>query len=209
MASIGENMGKILQKNIVTKYLPEKNILPVISKDATIRNSEIIGDVTIEENVHIVNAVIRSDEGTPFYISSGVNIQDFAVLHGYTTQENGVLNTDNLISVENKGIYSIFIDKNTSISHGVLIHGPCFIGKNSFIGFKSSIDRANIGKNVEIGSHSYIYNVSIPDNTAISPGAIITNKADILRFTTKQTNINEKIVKVNIEMAKAYKNWSY
>ena len=70
-------------------YLPCMEVEPNINPKAAIRNSQITGNVIIEENVHVVNAVIRADEGTPFYISSGSNIQDFAILHAYSTQVDG------------------------------------------------------------------------------------------------------------------------
>jgi len=58
-----------------TFYLPENIVLPTIHPAATIVNSTITGDVVIEEDVFVINAVIRADEGTPFYISKGSNIQ--------------------------------------------------------------------------------------------------------------------------------------
>jgi carbonic anhydrase/acetyltransferase-like protein (isoleucine patch superfamily) len=187
-------------------YLPHLEIEPNISPNAAIRNSQITGNVYIEENVHVVNAVIRADEGTPFYICSGSNIQDFAILHAYTTQMNGKQIKENLVYVEQKGYFAIYIDHDVSISHGVLIHGPCYIGKNSFIGFKATVDGANIGNNVEIGAHSYIQKTTIPDNIAIAPNAVITKPEDIEKYIIPRTNINNRIVKINSEMAEIYKN---
>lgn len=199
-------MNKILRnKTLVnTKYLPNKEVAPVIHPTATVRNSIIEGNVTIDENVHIVNAAIRADEGTPFYIGKNSNIQDFAVLHAYCTHENEILLEQNTILVKNKGVFSIYIDECVSLSHGVLVHGPCFVGKNSFIGFKATLDAASIGENVEIGAHSYIKNVTIPDNVAIKPNATITEESDIEKFIIYSTGINKRIVNVNIEMASVY-----
>lgn len=171
------------------------NETPVIHESAAIRNSQITGNVTVGENVHIVNAAIRADEGSPFYIGKGSNIQDFCTLHGYAEQ---------LIPVEDKH-YSIYIDEYVSVAHGALVHGPAYIGKNSFIGFKATIDAAIIGNNVEIGAHSYIKRVTIPDNTAIAPNAVITSEEDIEKYITEPSGINQKVVSVNLEMAAAYK----
>lgn len=180
---------------------------PIIHNTATIRNSALTGDINVRENVHIVNAVIRADEGSPFYIGAGSNIQDFAVLHGYSTQENDNPLLENLVKVEGKGFYSIYIAENVSISHGVLIHGPSYIKENTFIGFKTTIDGANIGCNVEIGAHSYIKNVNIPNNIAISPNAIITKTNDIDKYIVPLTGINSRIIEINKEMTVSYGNF--
>jgi carbon dioxide concentrating mechanism protein CcmM len=189
-----------------TSFLPCLKIKPFIHHTATIRNSQIVGNVIVEENVHIVNAVIRADEGTPFYIGIGSNIQDFAVLHGYATQENDNPLEQSLVNVEGKGYYSIYIAENVSISHGALIHGPAHIKENTFIGFKATIDAATIGSNVEIGAHSYIKGVSIPDNVAILPNSVITKIADMEKYLAPRTGINKRIIKVNQEMTISYNN---
>jgi len=191
------------EKNKDAMYIPAETIQPVIHKTAAIRDSQITGNVTVGENVHIVNAAIRADEGTPFYIGNGSNIQDFCCLHGYVVREGDTAITDNLIPVEDK-FYSIYIDEYVSVAHGALVHGPVYIGTNSFIGFKATIDAAIIGNNVEIGAHSYIKRVSIPDNTAIAPNSVILNEEDIEKYIVEPSGINKKVVSVNLEMAAAY-----
>lgn len=184
-------------------FLPPEKLIPTIHRSATIRNSQVTGNVTIGKNVHIVNAVIRADEGTPFYIGKGSNVQDFCTLHGYVTRDHDREIEDNLIPVEDK-FYSIYIDEYVTVAHGALIHGPAYIGTNTFIGFKATIDASIIGNNVEIGAHSYIKRVTIPDNIAIAPNAVIINEDDIEKYMVEPIGINQKIVKVNLEMAEAY-----
>ncbi len=198
-------MSKILMNESTENavYIPAAAVQPIIHRSAAIRNSQITGNVTVAEKVHIVNAVIRADEGTPFYIGKGSNIQDFCTLHGYVTRNDKAEITENLIPVEDK-YYSIYIDEYVSVAHGALVHGPSYIGYNSFIGFKATIDAAVIGNNVEIGAHSYIKSVAIPDNIAIAPNAVITEEKDIEKFVVKPSGINKKVVNVNLEMAEAY-----
>jgi len=184
-------------------YIPPEKVKPTIHETAAIRNSQLTGNVIVNENVHIVNAAIRADEGTPFYIGKGSNIQDFCILHGYVTRKNDNEITNNLISVEDE-YYSIYIGEYVTVAHGAMVHGPAYIGNNTFVGFKSTIDAAVVGYNVEIGAHSYIKQVTIPDNTAIAPNAVITKDEDIEQYIVEPSGINDTIVKVNLEMARAY-----
>ena len=186
-------------------HLPLESTLPIIHESASIRSSQITGNVIIKEKVHIVNAAIRADEGTPFYIGKGSNIQDFCILHGYVIREKDQEITSNLILIDDE-YYSIYIGEYVTVAHGSLIHGPSKIGNNTFIGFKTTIDAAEIGSNVEIGAHSYIKRVKIPDNTAIAPNAVITEEQDIEKYIVKPIGINKKIIDVNLEMVDAYKH---
>lgn len=193
-------------KNKTIYYLPQSIISPSIHPSANIVNSTITGDVTIKEDVNIINSVIRADEGTPFYISKGSNIQDFATLHAYFTQENGIKIDSRLIEIKDKGKFAIFIGEYVSISHGVLVHGPVAIDENTFVGFKTTVESSTIGKNVEIGAHSYIVNANIPDNIGIAPGSIIRSENDIERFIVPLTGLNSRIVNVNLQLITHYKN---
>jgi len=163
-----------------------------------------LGDVTIGPKAHIVNAVIRADEGTPFHIGASSNVQDGAVIHAHYSEENEKPVLHNLVNVPGKGLFSVYIGDNVSINHQTLIHGPAYIGDNSFIGFKATIHHANVGKGVEIGPHAYIEKVDIPDGVAIAPGAIITQPEDIEKYRVPHKNRNEKVMKVNHELAMAY-----
>lgn len=186
------------------EFLPKKAVFPKIDPLATIRGGWILGDVTIGAKAHIVNAVIRADEGTPFYIGASSNVQDGAVIHAHYSEENEKPVLHNLVNVPDKGLFAVYIGNNVSITHQALIHGPAYIGDNSLIGFKATIHHANVGKNVEIGPHAYIEKVDIPDGVAIAPGAIITQPEDIEKYLVPHKNRNEKVMKVNHELAMAY-----
>jgi carbonic anhydrase/acetyltransferase-like protein (isoleucine patch superfamily) len=119
------------------------------------------------------NVSIRADEGTPYYIGSNTNIQDGVILHGLV---------DRRIQIGGKS-YSVFIGKEVSVAHVALIHGPCYIADNIFVGFNAIVYNAIVGKGSFISFNAVVTNgVQIPPNRFIPPGANIDTqeKADAL-----------------------------
>lgn len=125
----------------------------------------MIGDVTIKNNVYVApNVSIRADEGTPFYIGSNTNPQDGVILHGLLNK---------FVCIDGKR-YSIYIGNEVSIAHRALIHGPCYIGNKTFVGFKSIVYNAVIGEGLFISYNAVVTNgVCIPANRFVPPGANI------------------------------------
>ncbi|MEG4284186.1 ribulose bisphosphate carboxylase small subunit [Microcoleus sp. A006_D1] len=157
--------------------------------------SNIIGDVHIGSNVMIAPGTsIRADEGTPFFIGSGTNIQDGVVIHGL---EQGRVEGDDDKS------YSVWVGKNTSLTHMSLIHGPAYVGDECFIGFRSTVFNARVGNGCIVMMHVLIKDVEIPPGKYIPSGAIITNQqqADRLpdvqdsdvKFATHVIGINDAL----------------
>lgn len=161
--------------------------------------SSVIGDVTIEKSVFIAcNVAIRADEGTPFYIGCNSNIQDGVIFHGLkdaTYRVNGMK-------------YSIYVGRQVSIAHGALIHGPVFIGDNTFVGFNSIVFNAIVGEKSYIDNGAIVTGgVKIAPNRYVPCGKIIDTqgKADALKEVPKeQSDFAKKVIEVNVELAEAY-----
>jgi carbonic anhydrase/acetyltransferase-like protein (isoleucine patch superfamily) len=137
---------------------------PKIDKSSFISQfSSVIGDVTIKKNIYVApNVSIRADEGTPLYIGSNTNIQDGVILHGLVGRR---------IQVGGKS-YSVFIGKEVSVAHGTLIHGPCYIADNIFVGFNAIVYNAIVGKGSFISYNAVVTNgVQIPPIRFVPPGA--------------------------------------
>lgn len=161
--------------------------------------SSIIGDVTIKANVFIAcNVTIRADEGSPFYIGYNTNIQDGVIFHGLN---------NHYIKFKNKK-YSIYVGDNVSCAHASMIHGPCFIGDNTFIGFKAIVFNASIGNNCFISTGSIITNgVLIKSNKFVPTGAIIDTqeKADELDIVPQSSQeFAKEVIDINTEFAPSY-----
>jgi carbon dioxide concentrating mechanism protein CcmM len=140
--------------------------------------SNLIGDVKVNANVLIAPGTsIRADEGGPFYIGEGTNIQDGVVIHGL---EKGRVVGDN--SKE----YSVWIGKQACITHMALIHGPVYIGDRTFIGFRSTVFNARVGEGCIVMMHALIQDVEIPPGKYIPSGATIVNQQQADRLPDVQ-----------------------
>lgn len=142
---------------------------PQIHETAYVHSfSNIIGDVRISENVLVApGSSIRADEGGAFYIAAGSNIQDGVVIHAL--EEGRVIGDD-------QQPYSVWIGENTSITHMSLIHGPAYIGADCFIGFRSTVFNARIGKGCIVMMHALVQDVEIPPGKYIPSGAVINTQ---------------------------------
>ncbi len=169
---------------------------PQINSTAYVHSfSNLIGDVRIGPNVLIAPGTsIRADEGNPFYIGEGTNIQDGVVIHGL--EEGRVIGDD-------QQRYSVWIGKQASITHMALIHGPAYVGDECFIGFRSTVFNARVGKGCIVMMHALIQDVEIPPGKYVPSGSIITTQqqadrlpdvqASDLHFSRHVVGINEAL----------------
>ncbi|WP_096200460.1 carbonate dehydratase [Bacillus sp. FJAT-45350] len=159
----------------------------------------IVGDVMIQKNVYIAPFVsIRADEGTPFFIGSDCNLQDGVILHGLKNE----------CVVVNNEEYSIFIGRNVSCAHSSLIHGPCLIENDVFIGFQATVFNAWIGEGSFISSGAVITNgVQLKPKSFVPPGASIDTQeqADSLSTVPKdKEEFAKQVQRVNQEFPPSY-----
>lgn len=184
--------------NIPTPPTPwsQKLVEPLIDPSVYIHPlTNVIGDVRIGAQVHIAPGVsIRADEGMPFYIGANVNVQDGVVIHGL---EQG------RVTGEDGNAYSVWIGDNASITHMALIHGPAYVGKGCFIGFRSTVFNARVADGCIVMSHALIENVDIPPGKYIASGSVITHQSQAERlpdvreadsmFARHVVSINQKL----------------
>jgi carbonic anhydrase len=188
-----------ISPNPITSFNPVQ-IHPKIHNSAFISPfTSVIGDVVIRKNVYVAPLVsIRADEGTPFYIGSNTNLQDGVILHGLLNK---------FVSVDEKD-YSIFISREVTIAHGALVHGPCYIGKKVFVGFKTIVYDAIVEKGVFISNNAVVTNgVHIAKNRFVPPGAYIDSqkKADALsRVPDDSKEFANEVQRVNQEFPASY-----
>lgn len=172
--------------------------LPVIAISAFVDPTAILcGKVIIEENVFIgPYAVIRADEVDDdgkleaIVIGADSNIQDGVVIHS-------------------KAGAAVKIGKRCSIAHRAIVHGPCEIGDDSFIGFNAVLFNCFLKNNCVIRHNSVIENAHLPAGFHVPPTTWVHSETDldlIPRVTADVSKFSESVVKMNNHFAKAYKN---
>jgi carbon dioxide concentrating mechanism protein CcmM len=162
--------------------------------------SRLIGDVRVGANVFVApGSSIRADEGTPFFIGESSNIQDGVVIHGL--EQGRVIGDDNQE-------YSVWIGKNTCITHMALIHGPAYIGDECFIGFRSTVFNAKVGDGCIVMMHALIQDVEIPPGKYVPSGAVIVNQQQAERLPNvidSDRSFANHVVEINEALLAGYR----
>jgi sulfate permease, SulP family len=173
---------------------------PLIAPTAFVHpQASVIGHVVLGDNVHIASgSSVRADEGTPFFIGDNSNIQDGVVLHA--------LKEKHVVVGQEK--WAIYVGRNVSMAHDALVHGPCYVGDDTFIGFKAVVHDSVVGQGCFIGIGAVVGGVTIPDERFVPHGHIVDtqDKVDALpAVSAAQHHFNEDVVDVNRGLAAAYR----
>lgn len=174
--------------------------LPVIHESAFVDPTAIIcGKVIIHENVFIgPYAVIRADEVNasgemdPIVIRANSNIQDGVVIHS----KSGAM---------------VDIGEQTSIAHRSIVHGPCTVGNNVFIGFNSVLFNCVVEARCVVRHNSVVDGAHLPEGFYVPSTTYINAGTDlntIPRVTAAASDFSEDVARTNIELVKGYKRIS-
>lgn len=156
----------------------------------------ICGKVIVNENVFIgPYAVIRADEVNteggmePIIIGANSNIQDGVVIH---SKAGGLVK----------------IGENTSIAHRSIVHGPCMVGDNVFIGFNSVLFNCKVGDRSVVRHNSVVENCEVPDGFYIPSTRNIHSNSELRKIekvTSAVSDFSEDVARTNVELVKGYK----
>lgn len=134
--------------------------------------------------------MIRADEpGSSIVIRSGCNVQDNVIIHSLSNSE---------VKIGNK----------TSLAHGCIVHGPCEIGENCFVGFGAVVFDCILGENSAVLHRAVVRGVEVLPHRMVPDGAIITDQkaASLLEdLTTDLAEFKKSIVRANLELVIGYK----
>ena len=142
--------------------------------------SNLVGDVRVGENVMIAPGTsIRAMDAMSFHIGANTNVQDGVVIHGLASGR---------VQGDDGEVYSVWIGRNTVITHMALVNGPAYVGSDCFIGFRTTVFNARVGRGSIVMMHCLIQDVEIPPGRFVPSGSIITTQqqADRLPEVTPQ-----------------------
>ena len=170
--------------------------LPQVAESAFVDPTAILcGKVVVGENVFIgPYAVIRADEVNddgdmePIVIGANSNIQDGVVIHC-------------------KAGGGVTIGNATSIAHRSIVHGPCSVGDNVFIGFNSVLFNCKVGDGSVVRHNAVVEGCTIPPGFYIPSTVNIHSDADlenIERVTPDVAGFSESVAEANRELVKGY-----
>ncbi|MDW8801481.1 hypothetical protein P8V03_09985 [Clostridium sp. A1-XYC3] len=104
--------------------------------------------------------------------------------------------------------YSIYIGNEVSVAHGALIHGPCIVGSNTFVGFNAIVFNSIVEDGCYIDLGAIVTNgVRIPAKSYVPVGAVIDTqeKANALnKVSEADEDFAKNVVKSNTELSQAY-----
>ena len=199
----------MIHENAVTDFCA-REYTPAIDESAFVHPlAAVIGHVLIGRRVLVSPfASIRGDEGQPLFVGDESNVQDGVIIHALETEEEGRPVEDHL--VENAGRkYAVYIGQRVSLAHQVQVHGPAFVGDGTFVGMKSLVFKARVGRNCVIEPGCIVMGVSVPDGRYVPAGTTLTQQtaAEALPAITADyplRNMNAGVVHVNTHLADGY-----
>lgn len=174
---------------------------PKIGPKAVIGTDSMIGgDVTISDDVFVgFKNLLRADSGYPYFVGSYTNIQDNVLMHVHPGSEHVVINGKK---------WGVYLEGENSVLHHACVHGPLFIGRNTFVGQHANIYGAVIGRNsVIMHGATVTNNVTIQDNRFVAPGQSVWQQEDADNLPTvpeQYKNLNQEIVSHYYRLGKSY-----
>ena len=158
--------------------------------------AQVIGNVHIGPRVYVgPNAVIRADESDEkgqvhsIEIEAECNVQDGVIIHAL-------------------GGTHVKIGRRTSLAHGCIIHGPCTLGQECFVGFRAVVYNAALEEGAFISAGSVVQQVDLVANAFVPPAVAVSSGEDIAKLVTATTPANrefmKKVVNANLALTKGY-----
>lgn len=199
----------MIHKNVITDFC-QKEYMPQIDPSAFIHPlSAIIGHTFVGRRVMVSPfASIRGDEGQPIFVGDESNVQDGVILHALETEENGHPIEANLVEADGKK-YSVYVGKRVSLAHQVQIHGPAYVGDDTFVGMKTLVFKAKVENNCVIEPGCIIMGVSVPSGRYVPAGTVLKTQKDAQNLPEitddyPLKDLNKGVVHVNTHLADGY-----
>lgn len=171
--------------------------IPLVHESAFVDPTAILcGMVIVQENVFIgPYAVIRADElneqgaMAPIIIGADSNIQDGVVIHS-------------------KSGAAVNVGQRTSIAHRAIVHGPCSVGNDVFIGFNSVLFNCTVGDGAVVRHNAVVDGADLPAGFYVPSTERISAKTDlntIAKVSASASAFSEDVARTNNSLVQGYK----
>ncbi len=154
----------------------------------------LIGNVSVEDGAFVgPHAVLRADEPgpdgnvEPVIVGEDANVQDCVVVHAL-------------------GGTGVRIGARSSVAHAAVVHGPCQIGADCFIGFNSVIFNAALGVGVIVMHQTLVEGVTIPSGLLVPSMTAVRCEQEVQRLATTPPDVvafARKVSQTNTMLAEA------
>ena len=172
--------------------------VPIVHDSSFVDPTAILcGRVIVNGNVFIgPYAVIRADEVDenghmePILIGANSNIQDGVVIHS-------------------KSGAAVTICERTSIAHRAIVHGPCTVGDDVFIGFNTVLFKCDVGKGCVVEHNSVVDGCDLPAGFYVPSTQRIghhTDLATIPKVTADASEFSQDVARTNNWLVQGYKS---
>jgi carbonic anhydrase/acetyltransferase-like protein (isoleucine patch superfamily) len=199
----------MIHKNVVTDF-SHKAFEPVVDSTAYIHTlAAVIGNVFIGRRVMVSPfASVRGDEGGPLVVSDESNVQDGVIIHALETEHEGHAIEKNLVEHDGKK-YAVYVGRRVSLAHQAQIHGPAYVGDDTFIGMQSLVFKSRVGKGCVVEPGCVLLGVTVADGRYVPCGTTLRDQsdADNLPDITDDyafKDLNKGVVHVNTGLADGY-----
>ena len=170
---------------------------PIVHESAFVDPTAILcGCIVVHENVFIgPYAVIRADEVDetghmePIIVGAHSNIQDGVVIHS-------------------KSGAAVTIGERTSIAHRAIVHGPCIVGPDVFIGFNSVLFNCTIGEGCVVRHNAVVDGCDLPSGFYVPSTQRIGPRTDlstIPKVSSEASEFSEDVARTNNTLVQGYK----
>jgi carbonic anhydrase len=204
----------MIHSNVIADF-SGKESSPLIDPTAFVHPlGAVIGNAILGKRVMVSPfASVRGDEGQPLFVGDDSNVQDGVIIHALETEHEGHEILKNLVQVGGKK-YAVYVGNRVSLAHQVQIHGPAYVGDDTFVGMKSLVFRASVGKGCVIEPMCVVMGVKVPDGRYVPAGTVLRAQkdADALPEITADyplKDLNGGVVHVNTSLATGYNKMDF
>jgi carbonic anhydrase/acetyltransferase-like protein (isoleucine patch superfamily) len=199
----------MIHNSVITDFC-SKEYRPEVDSSAFVHPlAAVIGHVRLGKRVMVAPfAAVRGDEGHPILVGDESNVQDGVVIHALETERHGEPVSANLVEIEGER-YAVHVGRRVSLAHQVQVHGPASVGDDTFVGMKSLVFRAKVGKGCVVEPGAILMGVTVGEGRVVPAGTVLRSQSDadnlpLVDADYPLKDINQGVVRVNTRLAEGY-----